>query len=477
MKEKSLKKNIIFNVLLSMSNILFPMITFPYLSRVLGPEYYGTVNFALSIVAYFILVTEFGIPLYGTREISKTQNDIKKSIIFYELFLISLSVGVISSIIYFNYISVDQKLIKYNILFLIMGFKIILRPFKVDWFFKGNEEFKKITVISLICKILNIILILIFIKSIENYLTYALILVIIDLINSLLIFILAIKKIEKIHLKKIRIIMHLKKMYIIAIMNFTTLIYLSVDTIMIGYLLSNEMVGYYTVAVKFNKIIIGIVSSINIVLLPRIIKKGVNASKFMLITTIKWTILIISPIIIGIILLTPNLILLVSGSEYLYAINTMRIMTSLILIITLSTIVLNQLIYPKSRERETLKIRWIGLGLNIILNYILIPKIGILGAAIASIATEFIILFQLVFLMKEELLKIVKLKEFYNIWLATTIMGLCLFYLKYIDLTVKNNLITTIILIILSMIIYATVLILKKEKLILNLATKFNNKI
>ena len=89
MKQNSLKKNIIFNVLLSMSNILFPMITFPYLSRVLGPEYYGTVNFALSIVAYFILVTEFGIPLYGTREISKVQNDIKrKSIIFCELFVV-----------------------------------------------------------------------------------------------------------------------------------------------------------------------------------------------------------------------------------------------------------------------------------------------------------------------------------------------------------------------------------------------------
>ena len=173
-KNKSIKKNFIYNSILTSANIVFPLITAPYLSYTLGAENIGKVNFATSIVNWFILISSFGIPRYGIREIARNRDNKKElTNTFWNLILIQASLSIIAIIVYllaiFNVPRFESEL---NI-HLMMVMMLILNVFSIDWFYQGIEEYSYITIRNIAFKIISIILMFAIVKNSDDYMIYA----------------------------------------------------------------------------------------------------------------------------------------------------------------------------------------------------------------------------------------------------------------------------------------------------------------
>jgi O-antigen/teichoic acid export membrane protein len=473
-KSNSLKKNIIYNLVYTSTNILFPMITFPYLSRTLGPEGYGIINFSLSIIGYFIVFSQFGIYIYGTRQISKSKNKGKNELktVFSNLFITNIFLSFCSFLILSIYIYFDSSISDYRLILYILGMQVLFQFLKVDWFFKGMEEFDKITKISITTRTINLILIFIFINNKTDYLNYAVIILFIFFLNHLIMLFYIYKKnllIFKINLNVI--FSNLKLMSFIAFMVITTKVYLSVDTIMIGYILGPTKVGLYTVAMKFNKLVLAIISSISLVIFPKISslleKNQKDKANKILNKSLHIIILIAIPSSFGLFILSEDLILVFSGIEYIDSLLTMRIMSILITIITFSTIILNQIIYPRGLERKTIKMRWIGLVANIILNYFLIHKLGIVGAGIASIVTEFIVMLQLFYFSKNVTDLFIKTSSILKYIFSSLIMMIFIGF--FINVFQLSNILNIIFFIPLGALIYFILLYCLKDRFLFEL--------
>ena len=167
------QKNIFYNVLLAVSQVLFPLITFPYLARVLGPTQIGLLNFAESISRYFILLAALGIPIYGVREIAKHRDNIlQRTIIFFEIAFINFITTIILSIVFIIILFCVPKFHNELPLFSWAILYFILQMFYFEWFFTGMNEFKYIAIRSFFIRFLFILFVFIFIKSKYDYLRY-----------------------------------------------------------------------------------------------------------------------------------------------------------------------------------------------------------------------------------------------------------------------------------------------------------------
>ena len=167
------QKNIFYNVLLAISQVLLPILTFPYLARVLGPEHLGVLNFAESYARYFVLVAAFGIPIYGVREVAKLQNDKEKlRKLFLEIFAINLITTFILSIIFYFSILFVDKLNQEGVLFYWSLLFFFMQLFVFEWFFIGLKQFKYMALRYFFLRIIFIISVFVFIKSSADYLIY-----------------------------------------------------------------------------------------------------------------------------------------------------------------------------------------------------------------------------------------------------------------------------------------------------------------
>ena len=234
-KNKSIKKNFIYNSILTSANIVFPLITAPYLSYTLGAENIGKVNFATSIVNWFILISSFGIPRYGIREIARNRDNKKElTNTFWNLILIQASLSIIAIIVYllaiFNVPRFESEL---NI-HLMMVMMLILNVFSIDWFYQGIEEYSYITIRNIAFKIISIILMFAIVKNSDDYMIYAGINIFGLCFNNVLNYLNTKKYIDK-KMYKLEILTYLKELRIYF---FTTLIialYTQLDQLFIGY--------------------------------------------------------------------------------------------------------------------------------------------------------------------------------------------------------------------------------------------------
>ena len=242
------QKNIFYNVLLAISQVLFPLITFPYLARVLGPENIGLYNFSESYARYFALVAALGISVYGVREIAKKQDQPKAlSNTFTELFLINfiatcvLSVVYIFTIIYTNKLSNNATLFYWSFVF------FFFQVFVLEWFFTGINQFKYIAVRFFIIRLIFVAAIFIFIKEANDYVKYMQLQVGLTFFLGVINFIFLFKFIDlkNTRIKDLNLIQHLKPLFLLFLTIFSISVYLHFDTVLLGILADNESVGYY----------------------------------------------------------------------------------------------------------------------------------------------------------------------------------------------------------------------------------------
>jgi len=390
-----LKKNIFFNTLLSLSQILFPLITFPYASRVLGPEAIGAVSFADNFTTYFLIFSALGIPMYGIREIAKVKNEPKRlGVVFSELLIIHLCTSLIAVAILFGVCFFTERL-RSNFGLYQIGMAIVLGSvFMAEWFFQGIEKFQFIAVRSVCIRLFTITLLFLFVHGVEDRdLYYGLNLVAVIIGAGINIF--AIRKMVKISYKGTTYKRHFRPLLIIFSNSIITSVYLVFDTIILGFLTNDLNVGYYSAAMRISKISMAVIGVLGAVLLPRLTlafqEEDLTAARALIGKSLSFVIFISIPIAIGTLCLSKEIIFLFAGDKYGNSVYSLNILCFIVIVIGLAQVFANQILLPMHKEKNILFASLFGMIVSLSLNFVLIPIFKHVGAAISSFSTELVV--------------------------------------------------------------------------------------
>ena len=406
MKQKSLKLNMLFNTINTVVGLIFPVITFPYSSRVLGPENIGKVNFSHSIVSYFVLLAGAGIGTYGIREIAKRRDDkVELSTTFLEILLFNLLTTLIAYIIFFVVLFAAQKLVAYRQLLYILSTLIVFGTISINWLYTGMEDYGYMTARNLLFQIISFVLLFCIVKNRHDYVGYASLLVISSGGSSIFNLIHARKYVNRVKLSELHIFRHAKPLIVFFVTAISATLHTLIDQTMIGILVDDRNVGLYVASTKIVNILTSLVVSVSGVLLPRLsylAEKDKEALHALLDKMINILLILSVPFVMGLFIESGNIILLICGQEYAEAFPILRIFSLLLIVIVFTNLIGNQLFISIGKEKWLLISTSIGLVFNVILNAVLIPHFQAMGAAVATVVSESIVLLiQLIMFVKE----------------------------------------------------------------------------
>lgn len=387
-----IKRNLIYNSLLSVSQILFPLIIFPYTFKILQPDGIGLVSFADSLSQYLISFAAIGIPIYGVIETAKVRRDPERlSKLFSELLLIQVVLSLAICLVYICLIFTVPKLAEHKLLYFIGCGILLTNVLAVEWFFQGIERFSYITVRTILIRVLFIILIFVLVKKKADFVLYYALTFVTALLNGIVNFTYACREV-KLKTSGLSIRRHLKPLIHIFFSNVAISVYILLDTVILGFLADDAAVGYYSTAVKICKIPLAFMTALSTVLIPRISASFSSGDRDYLKTLVRksfaYIVLLSIPIGAGLILLAPEIILLLANQRFLPAIPVIRVMAPLTLIIGLSNLFGMQILTSMGKEKLTLYAVTVGMVLSVVLNLILIPRFSYMGAAWTTLITE-----------------------------------------------------------------------------------------
>lgn len=397
MKIHSIKFNFIMNFIMTASSVIFPLITFPYVSRVLLPVGNGKIAFVSSVTAYFTLFASLGIPTYGIRVCAGVRDDRDKlSKTVQEILLINLVTMLITCSVYAVFIFLIPEFYEEKELFIIQIFGMIMNVFAMNWLFSALEQYSYITICNLAVKTVSLVLMFLLVKEPEDYVLYGGITIFASSASYLFNFIYARHFIVWKKSGAYEFRSHLKPILVFFAMSAAISVYTNLDVIMLRFMKGNEEVGYYNTAIKVKSILVTLITSLGTVLLPRLsyyIKMDKKNDFYQTIEkAVQFVVLLGTPMMLYFILFAKESILLLAGNDYNASILPMMILMPTILLIGLSNITGIQILTPQNEERKVLYSILCGAVLDFILNMILIPRYASSGAAFATAMAELAVL-------------------------------------------------------------------------------------
>lgn len=464
MKKESISVNAFYNTLYRVLNLLFPLVTTTYISRILLPEGVGKVTYAVNIVQYFVIIAGLGIPNYGIREISKAKGDSKKTnLIFSELFVLNMFSTICCCIAYFSLI-MNMKQLQDNIsLHIIVGSLLFFNFINVEWFYQGNEQFKYIAARNFGVKLFSLVLLFLCVKDYEDYNLYAAIYCF-ALGGNHLLNILNLKGKVNFIIKGINIKRHLKPVLLLLASVIAIELYTMVDITMLGAICGDEIVGYYSNANKLARVINSLIASIGTVLLPRLsyylANNQMKELQSLALKTQSILLLLAVPAVFGVFLLAENMIVVLFGQAFLPATNALRIMSGLVIAVVFNNFYGTQILIAMGQERKLLYAVIFGAITNICLNSILIPIYQHNGAAFASVASELIVWFITKYYASKHVATSTDNKDIFSISIATIAMIIVVYMVMLLNLPVVLELIVSVIA---GVICYASIVVLLKN--------------
>lgn len=473
--QKSIKKNFMYNTLLKILNMIFPLITFPYVARILTAEGVGKVDFSLSVIQYFILIAQIGIPTYAIRECAKHRDDREKlSKTVQEILVINALMIFIAYLLFFITMFSVNKLANYQTLLMIMSINIITTSIGIEWFYQAIEEYRYITIRSLFVKLLSLILVFTFIKQENDYVLYGLITVLsVSLGNIFNIvhvnkYITLFKRFKNYNFKR-----HIKPIVVLFAMSLSISIYVNLDTVMLGFISGDHSVGLYAAANKILKVVLALVTSLGVVLLPRmsyyIQNNAFNEINKLIKKSLDFILMISIPAVVGIFMLAEPIIYLFAGNDYTDAVLAVKIMSPIIIAMGLSNLIGIQVLISHGREKITLISTIIGAFINFSLNIVLISRFQQNGAAIGTLIAEVAVIITQIIFAYSFIKGNINFKNILNYIVGGILIVLtCVF----VDLLNYGLILTTLLSIIISVIIYVGFLYGRKNELIYELINK-----
>ena len=392
---QSVKVNYILNLINTGTQMLFPLITFPYVCRVIEADGIGQINFFQSIISYISLFTCLGIPMYAIREIARDRSDVvQMNRTAMEILLLHSMLTLVGyAIVAILCLTVPQ--IQVNIpLFLILSLTIFFTAIGCEWFYQGIEDFKYITIRGLIIKTVSVVLLFIFVKSKTDLLYYGCYTVFGVLGGNIFNFFRLRKYIhrENIIFSELHIKRHIKPVLKVFSFSVVTSIYLQLNTVLLGFLKNALAVGYFAAATKVMQMLLKMSACLGSVMMPRashLIAENKEAEFNRLIQkSYDFTLAIALPMTIGLIFCAPSLITALCGVKFEHSILPSQIIAPIILMVAISNVFGIQVLFPKGKINIVTLCCGIGAVADLILNLCLIPFFSYIGTSIAYLGAE-----------------------------------------------------------------------------------------
>ena len=430
----SIRFNFLMNFILTASSFVFPLITFPYVSRVLMPEGIGKVTFATSVISYFTMVAMLGVPTYGIRACAQVRDDKEKlSKVVQELMIINLVLTLICYVCLGISICTIDRFREDSDIIWISSLGILLNAVGVNWFYSAIEEYSYITFRSLIFKVLSVFLMFFCIKDQDDYPMYAVMTLVASSGSYVLNFIRLRKYIFFKRYPHYDFMPHIKAAMVFFAMTVATTVYTNLDTVMLGFMSGNAEVGYYNAAVKVKQILVSLVTSLGAVLLPRLsyYVQSDRREQFyrVVVKAMRIVFFLAIPLMVFFMMFAEEVILILSGEAYLAAVPPMQIIMPTLLFIGITNLLGLQIMVPMGQERLVVISVVVGGILDLILNAVLIPGYGASGAAIGTLAAEGMVLVVQVVMLREVLRDMPRL-QVWKVILATAAASIVVYYLQ-----------------------------------------------
>lgn len=471
MKKKSIKLNFIMNIILTMSSFIFPLITFPYVSRVLLPVGTGKVSMATSVITYFSMFAQLGIPTYGIRACAKVRDNREKlSKVAQELLIINIIMSMISYMVLIILLFYVPKFRCEKELYVILSFNIILTSIGMEWLYKALEQYTYITVRSVIFKFIALIFMFFLVHKQTDYVIYGGITIFAASASNILNLINVHKFINLKLVGNYNFRRHLKPVLIFFAMSCATTIYTNLDTVMLGFMTTDTDVGYYNAAVKIKVILVSVVTSLGTVLLPRAsyyIQRG-ELKEFHRITrkALNFVFLMATPLFVYFIYFAKEGIFFLSGNNYVGSIIPMQVIMPTRLLIGITNILGIQILVPTGREKIVLYSEIVGAVVDVIINALLIPVYASTGAAIGTLVAELAVFIVQYMTLKNEVHDSFKQIHFIKITIALVLASLASLWIKGLG---WGDFAMLVISAILFFGVYGITLLILKEEMILEI--------
>ena len=462
MAKKSIKKNYIYNLTYQILLLLTPLITTPYLSRVLGADGVGTVSFAESVVSYFTLFATLGITTFGQREISYVQDEKdKRTQLFWETKVLQAITSVCVLVVYYVFAFFQE----HRALYLILSFNIVAVLVDVVWLFQGMEEFGKIVFRNIIFKIVSITYIFAVVKTRDDILKYVFGIAFFLFLSNLSLWVYISKYIGKPKWKDIKPFRNIRVVISLFIPTIAVQIYTVLDKTMIGLITQNAFEnGYYEQAIKISKMVLIVVTSLGTVMIPRIgyhYGRGetdvVNSYMY---RGYRFVWFLGIPLCFGLLGTASNFVPWFFGDGYDKVIPLIGVLGFLILAIGINNVTGMQYLIPTKRQHLFTMTVLIGAGVNFIFNIVLIYYFQSIGAAVASVVAETTIALVQLWLVRKELSVEAIIASSWRYLIAG---GIMLTVLRAISSQFTPTIIHTVVLVVIGALLYLIVLLALKD--------------
>lgn len=467
-------KNYIYNSLYQIIAIIIPIITSPYLTRVLGAQNLGVEGYVVSVCQIFYTIGMIGLTNYAIREIAYVRNDkYQRSKVFWEMIL---SRGVVFTITLIVYLLVIKNS-PYQMFFLIQIVWLFAMFFDVSWFFAGMEIFGITVARNLIVRVITIISIFVFVKDENDLFIYILLCAISQLIGTISIAPQLRKYILVVPLRDLKVIKHFVPSLKVFFPQLASMLYLQMDKVMIEKLANSEAVAYYNQAEKLIKAPLALITAASTVMMPRIaneyVKNNMDKVKDYLDSSLRFLMMMAFPVAFGMAGIANELIPWFLGRDFQPAALAMIVLAPIILAIAGTSLSADQYFLP-TKQTKILTISYtISAVINLIVNFILIPDYGFVGAAIGTIAAEYSVFVIQYFVLNKQLKMLKTL-------CGCLKYGFFAFIMFIIVWTLGQKLgagwITTLIQIVVGIAIYAVLLLVSRDKFFLTYSKKFIKK-
>ena len=397
MKKSSLKANVVLNTIKQCCSILFPIVTIPYVYRVLGADVYGKYNFGFSFISYFVLIAGLGINTYAIREGARIREKrIEISNFANEIFSINILSSVVAYCVLFLTLILWRKLDAYSRLILVQSSSIVLNTLGIDWINSIYEDFKYITIRYILFQVIALVLLFVFVKTPDDYIKYASINVFANSGANILNFFYTRNKYFSPHLiLNKKIFKHLRPIMILFVNTLAVTIYINSDITLIGVFMTDTDVGIYSAAVKIYSIIKQILNAIIMVIIPRIAyyigSKQTEKYNVLLNKTINVIFCLIFPSIVGTFILSDSIISVMGGMEYISGTVPLKVLCISLCFAVLACFYTNAILITNKQEKIVMIVTICSAMVNIVLNIFFIPLLGIVGASITTVIAEMIV--------------------------------------------------------------------------------------
>lgn len=397
---KKENKNFLYNLIYQVFTFLIPLITTPYISRVLGVDNVGIYSYTYSIVYYFMLGSMLGINNYGSRTIAK--NEKNKDIMskkFISIYLLQLLLSIIMIISYILFLIITSY--KYKSIMMIQSIFLLSAALDINWFFFGLERFKVTISRNIIIKLLSLILIFMFVKTTKDLWIYTLIMSSGTLVSQLYLWVFIKKEIKLVKVKLRDILEHLKPCLILFIPVIAYSIYRVMDKTMIGYIAGTTELGYYESAEKIINIPISLITALGTVMLPHMSKLDTSKIKEKINESFELCFCFVVPMIIGLFVISYDFTLIFFGKEFMKTAQILNFLIITILFSGIANVIRTNYLIPSGNDRIYVTSTIMGAIINLILNLIFIPKYKSIGACVGTIVAELtVMMYQIIMTRK-----------------------------------------------------------------------------